>query len=140
MTVFQRLFAIKSKLRSLLKNKFRLKYLLEIINKLLSKDPTSVSKLFPSKRKLFFLPADFLYEVPWWKYIGIVIDYESISISANCSDFLWKWKSIFTPEKIFEISLPPKLTNKHWVFNMNIFRCKSEFLIRKKLEQLAFKN
>ena len=32
-------------------------------------------------------------------------------ISANCSDFLRKRKSIFTPEKIFAISLCIKLTN-----------------------------
>ena len=33
-------------------------------------------------------------------------------ISANCSDFLRKLKSIFTPEKLFEINLPLKSTNK----------------------------
>ena len=34
------------------------------------------------------------------------------TISANCSDFLWEQKSIFTLEKLLEINLLLKSTNK----------------------------
>ena len=43
-------------------------------------------------------------------------------ISANCSDFLQKRKSIFTPEKLFEISLWVKSRNKDGVLTIKIFR------------------
>ena len=39
-------------------------------------------------------------------------DNDTELISFNYFNFLWKRKSISTPEKLFEISLPFKSTNK----------------------------
>ena len=41
-------------------------------------------------------------------------------------DFLWNWKSIFTPEKSFEISLPVQSTVKNWILTIKILRCDLE--------------
>ena len=42
--------------------------------------------------------------------------------------FLQKRKSIFIPEKLFEISLSLKLTNKDWVLTIKIFRCELDLI------------
>ena len=60
--------------------------------------------------------------------IAVSIFYENQGLRAYMPTvpiFLRKRKSILTPEKIFEISLSVKLTNKNWVLTIKIFQCES---------------